>query len=214
MSEGRYRERLASLDSVQDTERLRQQAEPVLREGRGRTRPGGPFDGADGSGSISVRVDDRARVVAVEIDRQWRERIEVSGFPQALFEAYTAAINDAFEAAAIASLAADHNRRPAAPPAPAAKPSPETDDRDWLQRVWDTLDRNRAELRRLSEIDTSIRTRDRTLTSPAGHLTFRLQGHALAGITGSVARIATADAQQLRHEALATFHAAQLAADH
>lgn len=64
-------------------------------------------EGADASDSVQVSVDAHGRVEGVEISRRWQERLEPDRFAPALFEAYTAAVRKALDAAAMQAFAAE-----------------------------------------------------------------------------------------------------------
>jgi len=62
----------------------------------------GRYDGAEASKSIWVSVDPRGRVLSVDISSTWRKRLEPDGFADALFAAYSAAMDERL--AGLASL--------------------------------------------------------------------------------------------------------------
>jgi hypothetical protein len=202
MPEGGRRRRLASLNWLGDIDQLRTRAEEALRQTAGSRGEGERLEGADESGSLSVTVDARSRVIDVQVNRQWRDRLEVGAFAGAVFEAYTAAVKASFEAAALAALDAE----PSVPEGSAPAVPTGIEESDWLREVWAVLDANDAASRRLSALESPDQ-RERTLASPGGYLTLHLRGHGLVRITGDVRRIAVADAAQLRHDALVTLRA-------
>lgn len=217
---------LASLDVLGDSDELRERARRLLRERGGDTRPARRHEGTDPSGSVRVAVDGRGRVTDVDVDATWRQRVGASGFPGALFEAYTAAVRTALEAAALAAVEArstspskawpqrapEAGSRPSVGPrAPA--PEREVDERAWLRRTWATLDGIDAQLSRLSQSNAAAGPGERDVSSPDGLLTLRMRGRGVTGVTGDARLLAVADPQRLRREALAAFRAAALATE-
>ncbi|MBF9131048.1 hypothetical protein I0C86_19095 [Plantactinospora sp. S1510] len=221
---------LASLDFLGDSNVLRAQARRELDAAGGRIRPAAHHEGADRTDSIRVSVDAEGQVESVEITRGWQERIDPAGFPAALFEAYAAGVQKLITGSALAAFAKEEEsggdpfglgRRPKSPFGPDergtdryARPrqvaEPEPDDRDWLAITRSTLDDLDDQLRRLDRIDIGLVAADdpeRTLTSPHGHLTARIQGRGIAGITGDTQRIRGASTEQLRLEAIGLFRA-------
>jgi hypothetical protein len=169
-----------------------------------------PYQGADATDSVKVTVDARARMINVDVSDGWRERVGVTDFADALFDAYTAAVRKALTAAAVTALAGVPEQRPSQPPSMKEYTG---SDVDWLRAKQTTLDRVHAELSRLATVDTAGAGREWTLSSPHGYLTLRLLGRSLAGIHGDVRRIARAGAAQLRFDALAAFRAAALTSE-
>jgi hypothetical protein len=223
---------LASLDVLGDSGALRVQAEQQLRVADGELRPSSYYAGADASNAISVSVDGRGRVESIDINRNWRERLAVGEFAGALFGAYTAAVQKSLAAAALAAHAAEQ-AEPAGQAVQAgtrqqdgarqrhaengnSDAERELDDREWLAATWDVLGGVDAELKRLARIEAEGRAaadRDTSVSSPHGYLTVRLRGRGVVGISGDVRRIAVADAERLRWDALAMFRAARLTAE-
>jgi hypothetical protein len=205
MPEGGRRRQLPSLDWLGDIGELRAQAEEVLRRSEVPARPE-HLQGSDESGSIAVTVGARGRVVDVAVDRQWRERLEVGRFAEAVLEAYVAAVKASIEAAALAALVDDRDADARAPATAPPAVDPVLEGHDWLRAVWAALDANSAASRQLSAMDAPDR-RQRTLSSPRGFLVLHLRGQGLERITGDVRRIAVADAAQLRQDALVALQA-------
>lgn len=211
MQQGSRHERLklASLDFLGDDSVLREQADRALRETGRELRPE-ECSGADQTGSVRVVVGTQREVSAVTIARDWRSRLGPSGFADALFEAYVAAVQAALELAALLRLQTEQ-KGPAAPEQKPLDRSPErdVDEHTWLRDTWRTLSDLDAEL------DAATRLRRRTdessMSSPNGCLTLRLRGGGITGITGDVRRIARADAGQLQFEARSLFRAFALA---
>ncbi|CCH17712.1 conserved hypothetical protein [Micromonospora lupini str. Lupac 08] len=211
MQQGSKHERLklASLDFLGDDSALREQADRALRETGREPRPE-ECSRADQTGSVRVVVDTRREVSAVTIARDWRSRLGPTGFADALFEAYAAAVQAALEVAALLHLQTEER----GPAVPDQEPLDSTPDRDvdeytWLRDTWRTLSDLDA------EFDAATRSHRRTdessMTSPNGCLTLRIRGGGITGIAGDVRRIARADAGQLQFEARSLFRAFELA---
>ncbi|MDG4811179.1 hypothetical protein O7634_30860 [Micromonospora sp. WMMD1120] len=210
MQQGSRHERLklASLDFLGDDSVLREQADRALRETGGELRPD-ECPGTDHSGSVRVVVDTQREVSALTIARDWRSRLGPSGFADALFEAYTAAVQAALELAALLHLQAKE-RGPAAPQQrPPDSPERDVDEHTWLRNTWRTLDDLDAKLDAAARLPR--RTDESSMSSPNGCLTARIRGGGITGITGDVRRIARADAGQLQFEARSLFRAFTLA---
>ncbi|MGW3855812.1 hypothetical protein [Micromonospora arida] len=211
MQQGGRHERLklASLDFLGDDSVLREQADWALREAGRELRPE-ECSGTDHSGSVRVVVDSQREVSAVTIARDWRSQLGPSGFADALFEAYAAAVQAALELAALLRLQVDES----GPAAPEQEPLDRSPDRDvdehtWLRNTWRTLEDLDAELDAAARLPT--RTDESSMSSPNGCLTLRIRGGGITGITGDVRRIARADADQLQFEARSLFRAFELA---
>lgn len=201
----RSRLSLAKLDFL-DSE-LRARAEQMLREAGPDLRPAA-CSGSDKTGTVTVVVDTQRNVEAVTIANDWRSTVGVGGFTDALFEAYTAAVQAALEQAALIELREESQAEPkAATPAQRAPVEAESqlDGQHWLRATWNTLHRLEAELDRLTRGPSAAG--ERTLSSPEGCLTLRIRGGSIVGITGDVARIGRCDAGQLKFEALDLFRA-------
>ncbi|MFC6022322.1 hypothetical protein ACFP2T_39960 [Plantactinospora solaniradicis] len=214
---------LANLDFLGDTDALRAQVRKMLDAAGGQVRPSARHEGADRTDSIRVAVDPEGRVESVGISGRWQERLDPDGFPAALFEAYGAGVQKLITAGALAAFAEEvaaggdpfgPGRRPAEPdgrPVPSS-PGPDPGDRDWLAMTRSTLADLDDQLRRLDRIDigsAATDDRERTVRSPHGHLTARIQGRVIAGITGDSQRIRGAGSEQLRLEAMGMFRAVQ-----
>lgn len=210
---GPGRRRLAHLVGVADYDGLRERAEAVALSADGSGGSGGPHHATDITGTVSVTVDERARVVDVDVARRWRERLPPAAFAEALYEAYVRAVRTAFESAALAASRVDAGHR--APDGPeTGEPAPVPDEHGWSGRLRATLDRNGMTLRRASRMRTPPAVDERSVPSPHGQLILRLRGRGLIGIIGDARRIARADAAQLRNDAMVAMRAAGLAGDH
>jgi hypothetical protein len=200
---------LASLDSLGDPERLRDDLRRRLRGIRRAADDAPVLDGTDGAESVRVVVDPRARVADVELGPRWDRRDLADRFAPALFEAYTAAVGAAMTAAAAAAMESsdgsgdesDGGRPDARGPAPDGGRA--VDERLWLDRTWAAIGAVETELDRLRRRDTTAATAERSVTSPAGLLTVRVRGGAITAITGNAARIAVAGRERLASDALA-----------
>ncbi|WP_444951065.1 hypothetical protein [Micromonospora ureilytica] len=211
MQQGSRHERLqlASLDFLGDDPVLREQADRALRETGRELRPE-ECSGADHTGSVCVVVDTQREVSAVTIARDWRSRLGPSGFADALFEAYAAAVQAALELAALLRLQAEESS-PASPEREPLDRSPErdVDEHTWLRDTWRTLSDLDAELDAATRLPR--RMDESSMSSPNGCLTLHIRGGGITGITGDVRRIARADAGQLQFEAGSLFRAFELA---
>ncbi|MGQ5262064.1 hypothetical protein ACTWLT_15050 [Micromonospora sp. ZYX-F-536] len=211
MQQGSRPERLklASLDFLGDDSALREQADRALREAGREPRPE-ECSGADQSGSIRVVVDTQRKVSAVTIARDWRSQPGPSGFADALFEAYAAAVQAALELAALLHLQAEARGPASSDQEPLDRsPDRDVDEYTWLRDTWRTLSDLEAELdaaARLSRVKG-----ESSMSSPNGCLSLHIRGGGITGITGDVRRIAREDAGQLQFEALSVFRAFELA---
>lgn len=211
MQQGSRHERLelASLDFLGDESVLREQADRALRETGRDLRPE-ECSGSDRSGSVRVMVDTRREVTDVTVARDWRNHLGPSGFADALFEAYSAAVQAALELAALLHLQTEQ-RGPAAPEREplGTRPDRDVDEHTWLRDTWRTLDDLDADLNVAARLTT--RTDESSMSSPTGCLTLRVRGGGITGITGDVRRIARVDTGQLQFEARSLFRAFALA---
>ncbi|WCN83822.1 hypothetical protein [Micromonospora sp. LH3U1] len=211
MQQGSRHQRLqlASLDFLGDDPALREQANRALREAGRELRPE-ECSGADQTGSVRVMVDTQRNVSAVTIAHDWRSRLGPSGFADALFEAYTAAVQAALELAALLRLQAE-KRGPASPDQEPLDgiPDRDVDEYTWLRDTWRTLSDLDAELDAAAHLSRA--KGESSMSSPNGCLTLRIRGGGITGITGDVRRIARADSGQLQFEARSLFRAFELA---
>lgn len=203
---------LVSLDFLGDLEDLRGRVQQLPHQPGDGPHEDSQHQGADQSDSVWIVVDARGRVTSLDISRRWRERLAVSEFALALFEAYTDAVRKSVEAGALAAA----RRMPGSAdrsPTFLTLPEPELGDDEWRRVRWARLDAIGAEFRRLSERESSTDREERAVSGPHGYVTLRLLGNGLIGITGEVARIARADADRMRTDALGAFEQAGLRAD-
>ncbi|MBQ1019779.1 hypothetical protein KBX71_18180 [Micromonospora sp. D93] len=210
MQQGSRHERLklASLDFLGDDSVLREQADRALREAGRELRPE-ECSGADHSGSVRVMVDTQREVSAVTIAHDWRSRLGPSGFADALFEAYAAAVQAALELAALLRLQAEESGPASREREPLGRsPEQDVDEHTWLRGTWRTLSALDAELDAATRLPR--RTDESSMSSPNGCLTLHISGGGITGITGDVRRIARADAGQLQFEAGSLFRAFEL----
>ncbi|MFI6067003.1 hypothetical protein ACIA47_17350 [Micromonospora sp. NPDC051227] len=204
-SSRRERLKLASLGFLGDDSVLREQADRALRETGRELRPE-ECSGADRTGSVRVVVDTQREVSSIAIARDWRSRLGPSGFADALFEAYAAAVQAALELAALLRMQTEQR----GPAAPEREPLGASSDRDvdehtWLRDTWRTLNGLDADLDAAARL--TRRTDESSMSSPNGCLTLRIRGGGITGITGDVRRIAQTDAGQLQFEARSLFRA-------
>jgi hypothetical protein len=199
---------LASLDSLGDPDELRTRAEQLLRAGETDGRPPATQEGADASDSVWLSLDARGGLAGVEISRHWRDRIGPAGFAPALYEAYVDATRKVLTAAGLARLAG--TAAPTPTPAPDDSGAAPVRDGDWLSATWAALDEVETELDRLSRLDSTAAAAmaQRTVPGPDGLLEVRVRGGNVVGISGNATRIAGADVDRLRQEAVAVLRAA------
>ncbi|WP_285796106.1 hypothetical protein [Micromonospora sp. NBRC 107095] len=211
MRQGSRHERLklASLDFLGDDSVLREQADRALRETGRELRPE-DCSGTDRTGSVRVVVGTQREVSAVTIAWDWRSRLGPSGFADALFEAYAAAVQAALESAALLHLQTQERDPAASDQEPLDRsPDRDVDEYTWLRDTWRTLADLDADLDAAARLTT--RADESSMSSPNGCLTLRIRGGGIIGITGDVRRIARADARQLQFEARSLFRAFELA---
>lgn len=203
--------KLESLDFLGDEDELRARArQELLAAGENVDTPGRQ-DGTDETGSIRVSMDRDGAVEDVDVNRQWSERLSAGEFANALLAAYNAAAAKHMNAAALAAFAAQERgeeptRRTGYDNATTGLPDP-ADERVWFGAIWSKLSDNDDMLHRI-ERGERLANNERTVTGPHGYLTAQLDSRAITGIRGDAELIKSADAGQLRVEALAVFRAA------
>ena len=139
----------------------------------------------DMTGSVRVTVDVRGDVVDIEIRDDWRDHVDVDGFASAVLEAYVNARTQAFEAFALAVLAAERaGETPFHPP-----PSPQERSGDGLERA------------------PVAPPTERRRTGPHGCLVATVHGTSVVSMVGHADRIRGASTEHLRDEALAVLSA-------
>ncbi|WP_341720634.1 hypothetical protein QQG74_13565 [Micromonospora sp. FIMYZ51] len=189
---------MASLDVLGRDEELKAQAEQALRRAETGRQPG-THSGQDPTGSVVVLVDGDGRVEQVTVAREWRARLGVSGVADALFAAYTTAVQAVVEAAALEQLRSASGDRTHVAPQPGGAGDGDLDDELWLRQTWQVLHQLDADLERLARpLPVAA---EQEVTSPSGCLTLRHRGGTVTAIVGDVRRIGQLDAGQLRHEA-------------
>jgi len=214
--------KLASLDFMGTTAELEAKAKAAVIAAGSDFTPPPRQEGADGSGAVRVTVDRQGTVVEVQVGREWRDRLKAADFPAALLAAYHAAAARAIEIEGLARLVAEQGKTPQEREAQERQRSaqvragldysPPEDDRAWLAATWGKIYELDEKLHQLSRPDpTEQQTR---VPSPQGYLVLTHRGATITAITGDAERIASADQQRLRTEALAIFRAAQHAAQH
>jgi hypothetical protein len=204
---------LAGLDALGDSAQLRVAAQRELRAAGGEP-PADRQEGVDGSGAVRVVVDRHRRVTTVAIEGGWRRRLQPGALAGALFDAYTEAVRAALAAAALHRLADGAPPPAAAGPDPLDPvPDPDLDPREWREAAREALNRNARRLRQAATLaaEATARGRERVVRSPAGCFAFHLRGRGATTITGDTARVAAAETDELRADAVAGFAAAGLA---
>ncbi|WP_280841088.1 hypothetical protein [Micromonospora sp. A200] len=200
---------LASLDVLGSDTELRAQAQQAYLKTDTRQAPG-THTGQDRTGSIAVLVDGHRDVEDVSISQDWRSQLGVGGLADALFQAYTAALQTALEAAALRELQTDQDTPPPTAPASDAGQDDHVDEEHlWLRRTWRTLHEIDADLQRLAH-EPNVDA-EQAMSSPHGCLTLRLRGGSIVAITQDVARIARMDVGQVQFEARSLFQTYTLA---
>lgn len=206
---------LPDLSFMGDEDDLKRKADAAVRAVRDPTHPASRHDGVEKSGSMQVTVDDRGRVVDVEILDDWNEHLDAEDFGTSLFHAYQAAVRNALNAAAVAALSREHSEPPdhpreqhAVPDFVAVPPTPEAEEQ-WVAAIDAELHRIEARLARVAELNASPEAPQRAVRSPAGCITARLRGSEVVGIDGDPGRIEVTNHHLLRQDVLAGFRRAQ-----
>lgn len=173
------------------------------------TEPPARQEATDGSGMVSVVVDDRAQVRTVQISPRWRDRLDADRLCAALLETYYAAKQQAVGAFVTASRAAREAGKPLAvvppedTPTRSRRPPDRTRDREaWLRWLTDTIAHTKATMRETAELAAAIDRGPRERTGPHGYLTATVQGDVTA-ITGDTRSIWYASTEDLEQDALA-----------
>lgn len=205
---------LASLEFLGDTGKPSE----ALRPADGPER----YDGADATRRVRVTVGDRCEVTAVEVGRDWRDRVGPAGLAAALLEAYDDAVHHALTAAAGTAYEVAHARRDPAggiaggsvdPVADAAgdhEPAGEFDGAiepgpEHLSRLWESLRRVEAALDALPDpLAGGAReaVAERALAGERGYLRVRVRDGVVVAVDGDAARIARATDGAVCAEAL------------
>src|SRR5512139_953254 len=93
--------KLADLDFLGDEAELRARAQQELLAAGGDVEPRERQEGADGTGAVRVSMGHDGQVHAVQVSRNWQERLTPGEFAAALFAAYQAAQAKHVNAAAL-----------------------------------------------------------------------------------------------------------------
>jgi len=231
---GRENAGLAKVDFLDfsDMEQLREQALAKLPVSGEKPVPRERYEGADGSGSISVTINAKGIVIDVDVSRDWSRSVSPDGFATALVQAYGVAVAASLEDAALAQLWEDEQRRmaqrrreaeerwaaqrgEAPPPPPPGEEDPQPDKapedpRDWMAWIQDSLYSIGDELHRIELVERgAANEQDKTTWGSHGYLKVIHRGPEIVSITGDVARIRMAEPYQLRSEALEVLRNAQ-----
>jgi hypothetical protein len=149
-------------------------------------------------------------VTDVQISQGWRNRLGMEEFAGAVFEAYSAASQQAAEAFALATLAAEEAG--VDPPSVSeevlelpAEPKRPQDPEEWLVWIHERFARIREKVDRTA---ATLSPGQADRTGPYGNLTATLQGRSVVGIAGDPGQIWYADTGRLREEALAVLSTA------
>jgi hypothetical protein len=205
--------KLADLDFLGDEAELRARARRELMAAGDDFEPLSRQEGTDATGAVLVAMDRDGIVQAVEVSRNWQERIAPGEFAGALLMAYHEAQAKHVNAAALAAFAAQERGEPEAARSTvdngASPPGVHADERLWLGEIWSILSHNDDQLHRIGRGEGPSAVVSRTVSGPHGFLAARLDGSAIAGISGDADLIKSASAPQLEVEALAMFRAAR-----
>jgi hypothetical protein len=221
---------LAEVGAPGDLTDVREQARALLGPD-GVNRLSGPFEGADTADAVWVSVNARAAVESIEISRNWSAKLGPGDMANAVFEAYQAAMQKAFAAAALTSIDPPADGPASAPPAsapPASAPASvsasaststsapastsaflrdDEDDEQWLAGIRDTLENIETDMMRRAHHHPG--PQETTVASPLGYFTLRVQGNAVVSISGDTRLIQATSGEQLRLDAMAAFRIAQ-----
>jgi hypothetical protein len=205
--------KLADLDFLGDEADLRARARQELMAAGDDIEPLSRQEGTDDTGAVLVAMDRDGTVQAVEVSRNWQERLTPGGFAGAVFAAYTAAQVKHVNATALAAFAAQERGEPRGKHSTVdddlRAPGDNADERAWLGELWSVLSSNDDQLHRLERGQRLAAAANRSVTGPHGYLAAHIEGSGIAGITGDAELIKSASAPQLEVEALALFRAAR-----
>jgi hypothetical protein len=225
---------LANVDFLDfsDVERLREQALAKLPASGDKPVPRERYEGSDGTGKISVTINNKGFVIDVDVSRDWAQSVSADGFATALQQAFGAATTASLEDVALAELWEDEQRRQAErrreaeerlaaqrgeepPPPPPGEEDPQPDQapedpRDWMAWIQDSLHAIGNELHRIELIERgAANEQDKTTWGTHGYLKVVHRGPQIVSITGEPGRIRMAEPYQLRSEALEVLRNAQ-----
>lgn len=205
--------KLADLDFLGDESELRSRARQELMAAGHDIEPLSRQEGTDGSGTVLVAMERDGTVQAVEVSRDWQERLAPGDFAAAVFAAYNAAQAKHVNAVALAAFAAQERGDGQAGRSTVddglRAPGDHADERAWLGEIWSVLSHNDDQLHRIERGERLLAAASRTVSGPHGYLAAHLEGSGIAGISGDADLIKSASPPQLEVEALAMFRAAR-----
>jgi hypothetical protein len=181
---------------------------PTQRRTSGAAEPPARPEATDPTGAVRVVLDDRGRVLQVEVSPRWRDRLDVPGLLTALLETYREAGSNAvgaFLAARRAARAAgqalpETGRDPAFRPE-TALPDPRTDREAWWRWLQDLRASAAAARAQRSRIEAAAGQGTREYTGSHGYLTATSDGTDVTGITGDPGAIWYAVTGDLQEDA-------------
>lgn len=213
--------RLPSLDFLGNSDELEAEVRRKVAALPEDWRPPQRQEGEDPSGAIRVTVDDRGAFQDIDVSASWPQRLEPSGFGQALLQAHINAQGKAYEAAALAEFIKEQRKtdtdrewderdRAAAIEEKYGSTARPEEHNAWLRSIWDDLYAVDEKLHRLErgDFDAPQETQKR-ISSTNGYFTATYEGRVITSITCDVERLRRADAHVLRSEAVAVFRAVQ-----
>jgi hypothetical protein len=203
--------KLADLDFLGDEAELRARAREELLAAGGAAEPREREEGTDGTGAVRVSLGRDGQVHAVEVSRNWQERLTPGEFAGALYAAYQAAQAKHVNAAALHHFATGYAAQEHTAPGEAAAPrmpGDNADERAWLGEIWGILSGNDDALHRIARGEGLAASEARTVSGPHGFLNAQIEGGGIAGIGGNADLIRSAGAGQLETEAVAVLRAA------
>jgi hypothetical protein len=169
----------------------------VLVTENARSASASRYDGADAAGTVWTGVDDRGRLVNLEISRRWRARLASGDLAAAVYDSYVTAMHRYVEAEVLPELVCVPHETVARGRSGRAR------DAGWR------VARGRA-VRVADAPDPGDVTEFR---GSSGYLTLRVRSGAAVGVTGDPTVLAKANPEQVRTEALEIFRLAGLTAD-
>lgn len=191
----------------------------LSRVARAGGRPGGRYEAADPTGTVTVTVDGRHEVQEVTVDPRWAERISRTELGEALAAAYGQAVLRALNAgsAAFDDALAETDRAAIEQEVDAelrrARPR-HVEPEDLRYEVQRQLEQNEMLLRFADAPAAAPRVApDTTVSGPGGFVTVVVRDGQVADVRVSAARIpAMATNGTIAQEAMAAFRAAARAA--
>lgn len=186
---------LPDLDFLPDLDHLRAEAEATRARLKPDTRPGAHQDGRDGSRMVTVRVDDRAHVQDVRLDRRWPEWLDPEQLGPALHEAYVGAVEKAVVAFVLRTV-----------DGPEAEPDGTGTAIQPPEATWANIEQLRQRLDRPAEAGGPA---DHTVYGPHGRVSVRVESGRVAWVAVDTHRLSTVDTDRVARDALHALRAAE-----